>query len=64
MYRNILPNKDWEHSMAKMTPTPYGDPVTSSKQDPDNMQADLALKEYGPRGTKVSTEEFLKNVNK
>lgn len=64
MYRNILPNKEWEHSMAKMTPTPYGDPVTSSKQDPANMQADLALKEYGPRGTKVSTEEFLKSVNK
>lgn len=64
MYRNILPNKAWEHSMSKMTPTPYGDPVTSSKEDPANMQADLALGEYGPRGTKVSTEEFLKSMNK
>jgi len=60
MYRNILPNEEWEHSMSQMTPTPFGDPVTSSLKDPANMQADLALGEYGPRGTKVGTEEFLK----
>ena len=60
MYRNILPNKEWEHSMSNMTPTPYGDPVTSARKDPEHMQAHLALGEYGPRGTKVSTEEFLK----
>ena len=63
MYRNILPNKAWEHSMSNMTATPYGDPVTSSNQDPDHMQADLALGEYGPRGKKVSTEEFLDLMN-
>ena len=60
MYRNILPNKEWEHSMSRMKPTPFGDPVTSSLEDPENMQADLFLGEYGPRGTKVTTEEFLK----
>ncbi len=62
MYRNILPNKDWEHSMANMKETPYGDPVNTSKQDPEHMQADLALGEYGPRGKKVSTETFLKSL--
>ena len=50
--------------MSNMTPTPYGDPVNSAKKDPKHMQAHLALGEYGPRGTKVSTEEFLKNMNK
>lgn len=60
MYRNILPNKEWEHSMSRMKPTPFGDPVTSSLEEPDSMQADLFLGEYGPRGTKVTSEEFLK----
>jgi len=64
MYRNILPNKEWEHSISQMKVTPYGDPVTSSMQDPEHMQADLALGDYGPRGTKVSTQEFLDNMNK
>lgn len=63
MYRNILPNKEWEHSMSNMKPTPYGDPVTSARQDPEHMQAHLALGEYGPRGTKVSTEVFLQSMN-
>ena len=64
MYRNILPNKEWEHSMSRMKPTPFGDPVASSRENPDSMQADLALKEYGPRGTKVNTEEFLKQLTR
>ena len=63
MYRNILPNNKWEHSISNMKFTPYGDPVTSSRQDPENMQADLALGEYGPRGTKVFTDEFLQNMS-
>ena len=46
-----------------MKPTPYGDPVTSARQDPEHMQAHLALGEYGPRGTKVSSEEFLQSMN-
>ena len=62
MYRNILPNEEWEHSMKRMKPVEYGDPVTYSMQDPDNMQADLALHEYGPRGKKVSTQEFLNEM--
>jgi len=62
MYRNILPNKNWEHSISNMKVTPYGDPVTSSRQDPEHMQADLALGDYGPRGTKVSTKEFLEKM--
>lgn len=63
MYRNILPDStNWAHSMKKMKPVKYGDPVNYSKQDPDNMQADLALGEYGPRGKKVSTQEFLDSM--
>ncbi len=62
MYRNILPNKDWKHSMANMKETPYGDPVTSSKEDPEHMQADLALGEYGPRGKKIPTKDFLNSL--
>ncbi len=62
MYRNILPNKSWEHSMAHMKVTPYGDPVTSSKADPEHMQADLALGEYGPRGKKMPTADFLNSM--
>jgi len=62
MYRNILPNKNWEHSMAHMKPTPYGDAVKSSMEDPEHMQADLALGEYGPRGKKVKTEDFLSSM--
>ena len=62
MYRNILPNKNWEHSMSNMTPTPYGDPVTAAKADPEHLQADVALGEYGPRGKKVTSEEFLKTM--
>lgn len=62
MYRNILPNEKWQYSMAKMTPTPYGDPVTTSQKNPKTMQADLALGEYGPRGKKVTTQEFLESM--
>ena len=62
MYRNILPNEKWEHSMTHMTPVEYGDPVNYSKKDPENMQADLKLKEYGPRAKKVTTQEFLDSM--
>ena len=62
MYRNILPNEEWQYSMATMTPTPYGDPVTTSQKNPMSMQADLALGEYGPRGKKVTTQEFLESM--
>ena len=62
MYRNILPNENWEHSITHMTPVEYGDPVNYSMQDPENMQADLKLKEYGPRAYKVTTQEFLESM--
>lgn len=59
MYRNILPDKNWEHSISKMTPTPYGDPVNTAKADPNNMIAHLALGDYGPYGHKYTVAEFL-----
>lgn len=59
LYRNILPNKDWEYSIARMTPTPYGDPVNTSKEDPNNMIAHLALGDYGPYGMKYTMTEFF-----
>ena len=31
-------------------------------KDPANMQADLKLKEYGPRAKKVTTQEFLDSM--
>lgn len=58
LYRNILPDKTWQYSMSTMTPTPYGDPYNSIT-DPDKQMAHKALGEYGPLGTKYSTDEFL-----
>ena len=62
MYRNILPDKDWEHSIATMTPTAYkddeGEPIDHVK-DPETQLAHKALGDYGPLGVKVSNEEFL-----
>lgn len=60
MYRNILANPAWEHSMANMKATPYGNPVERAKEDPDHMIARRALGEYGPHGTKVLTTDYLK----
>lgn len=59
LYRNILPDKNWEYSISRMTPTPYGDPVNTSKADPDNMIAHRALGDYGPYGLKYPNAEFL-----
>ena len=44
--------------MSIMTPTPYGDPYNSIT-NPDKQMAHKALGDYGPLGTKYSTEEFL-----
>ena len=63
MYRNILPDKDWEHSIARMTPTAYkddkGEPI-DHVTDPDEQLAHKALGDYGPLGVKVSNDDFLK----
>ena len=62
MYRNILPDKDWEHSIATMTPTAYkdktGEPI-DHVTDPDKQLAHKALGDYGPLGVKVSNDDFL-----
>ena len=58
LYRNILPDKTWPYSMSNMTPTPYGDPYNSIT-DPDKQMAHKALGDYGPLGTKYTTDEFL-----
>ena len=59
MYRNILPNKSWEYSISNMIETPYGDPVNTSKENPDKMIAHKALGKYGPYGYKFNTDDFL-----
>lgn len=63
MYRNILPDKDWEHSIARMTPTAYkddkGEPI-DHVTEPDKQLAHKALGNYGPLGVKVSNDDFLK----
>ena len=59
MYRNILPDKTWKHSISTMIATPYGDPVNSAKENPDKMIARRALGEYGPQGQKYTTAAFL-----
>ena len=62
MYRNILPDKKWEHSIANMTPTAYkdkdGEPI-DHVTNPDKQLAHKALGDYGPLGVKVSNEDFL-----
>ena len=62
MYRNILPDKKWKHSIANMTPTAYkdkdGEPI-DHVNDPDNQLAHKALGDYGPLGVKVSNDDFL-----
>ena len=65
MYRNILPNKNWKHSIANMTPTNYynekTDPIEPIDKvtDPSKQIADKALGDYGPLGVKESTDDFL-----
>ncbi len=62
MYRNILADKNWEHSMARMMPTNYtdkdGEPLDKIK-DADKQLAHKALGDYGPYGFKYSGEQFL-----
>lgn len=63
MYRNILPDKDWEHSIATMDPTAYkndeGEPI-DHVTNPEKQLAHKALGDYGPLGVKVSNDDFLK----
>ena len=62
MYRNILPNKNWEYSIANMEPTNYadeeGEPI-DKVEDPKKQIAHIALGDYGPYGLKYSTADFL-----
>ena len=62
MYRNILPDKKWEHSIANMIPTAYkddkGEPI-DHVTDPDEQLAHKALGDYGPLGIKVCNDDFL-----
>lgn len=64
MYRNILPDKEWEYSIAGMTPTDYydaaGEPI-EKVTDPDKQLAHLALGDYGPYGYKYNTDDFLED---
>lgn len=62
LYRNILPDKTWEYSMANLTPVPYGDPY-NSVTDPENQYAHMALGDYGPLGIKYTTQQFLELRN-
>lgn len=62
MYRNILPDAGWEHSIATMLPTEYYDgrlePIDHVTQ-PERQLAHIALGDYGPLGKKMSTSDFL-----
>ncbi len=64
MYRNILPDKNWEHSIARMTPTDYadekGEPL-DKVTDPEKQLAHKALGDYGPYGFKYAASDFLSN---
>ncbi len=63
MYRNILPNKDFEYSISRMKATAYkdatGEPI-DHVTEPEKQLAHLALGDYGPYGTKISTTDYLK----
>lgn len=62
MYRNILPDASWEHSIANMLPTAYkdqaGEPIDHVTV-PERQLAHLALGDYGPLGVKYATKDFL-----
>ncbi len=64
MYRNILPDENWEYSIARMTPTNYkddaGEPI-DKVTDPDKQLAHKALGDYGPYGLKYVTDDFLRD---
>lgn len=64
MYRNILPDKDWEYSISGMTPTEYkddeGEPI-DKVTDPDKQLAHKALGDYGPYGFKYAANDFLRD---
>ena len=63
MYRNILANKNWPHSIASMLPTDYknetGEPI-DHVTDPSKQIAHKALGDYGPYGMKYAVSDFLK----
>ena len=65
MYRNILANKNWPHSIANMLPTDYknetGEPI-DHVTDPSKQIAHKALGDYGPHGMKHAVSDFL-NAN-
>lgn len=56
LYRNMVINKNYEHSMSKMEPAPLGNPAGFN---PMTMIAMLALKDWGPQGYKFAETEFL-----
>lgn len=62
MYRNILANKAWPHSIANMLPTDYknatGEPI-DHVTDPSKQIAHKALGDYGPYGMKYAVSDFL-----
>lgn len=63
VYRPIIvPDKEWEHSIATMIPTAYkdedGEPI-DHVTNPDKQLAHKALGDYGPLGVKVSNDDFL-----
>ena len=62
MYRNILPDTKWEHSISTMIPTAYkddeGEPI-DHVTNPEKQLAHKALGDYGPLGVKVSNDDFL-----
>lgn len=62
MYRNILPNSNWQYSISNMIPTEYYDGKTEpidKVSDPTRQIAHIALGDYGPLGIKVSTDDYL-----
>ncbi len=62
MYRNILANSKWEHSIANMKPTNYkdetGEPI-DHVTEPSKQIAHKALGDYGPYGMKYAVSDFL-----
>lgn len=65
MYRNILANPSWEHSIAHMTPTNYKDETGEPYQhvtDSATQLAHLALGDYGPVGEKASLNKGASKV--
>lgn len=65
MYRNILPNPEWQYSISNMLPTEYFDGVKEPVDhvtDPQKQVAHIALGDYGPLGLKMSAEEFLDSL--